>query len=150
MVKILALDLSTKSSGYCIFENGEVVDHGVIESHDKDFLVRCHYMAEFIRLLCEKHGKFNTVVIEELKVIHNQKTLVILGILQGMVLRELHTIPVEFIMPSVWRKTFGLNGKRSEAKEKAIKLCEQLGYTVCNDDDAEAILLGKHFVDKKD
>lgn len=148
MVKVLALDLSTRSSGFCVLENGSVIEYGTITSQDKDFVVRGQYMAEFIRVLCEKYGKFDKVVIEELKVISNQKTLVKLGIVQGMVLRELNNILVEFISPTVWRKPFSLNGKREEAKKKAIALCKSLGYAVENDDEAEAIIIGLYSVDK--
>ena len=148
MVKILSLDLSTKSSGYCVISNGSVIDYGTIASQDKDFTVRGQYMAEFVRLLCEKYGKFDKVVIEELKVISNQKTLVMLAIVQGMVLRELNNNLVEFVSPTVWRKQFSLNGKREEAKRKAIALCTSLGYKVKNDDEAEAILIGLFTLDK--
>ena len=151
-MKILSLDLSTKSSGYAIFEDEKLIDSGVIRNSDKDLLVRGNYMAEFIRLLCEKYGKFDLVGIEELKVLSNQSTLVKLAQVQGMVLRELKDQDVKFIMPTVWRKGFKLNGKRADAKAKAIELCTDLGYTVECDDDAEAILLGIYFqklVDKE-
>lgn len=144
-MKILSLDLSTKSSGFAVFEDEVVVDYGVIKSTDKDILVRGNYMAEFVRLLCEKYGKFDLVGIEELKVLSNQSTLVKLAQVQGMVLRELKDQVVKFVMPTVWRKGFELNGKRAEAKAKAIKLCNELGYEVECDDDAEAILLGIYF-----
>lgn len=145
IMKILSLDLSTKSSGYAVFENDKLIKFGVIKSTDKDLLVRGNYMAEFVRILCEKYGKFDLVGIEELKVLRNQSTLVKLAQVQGMVLRELKDQVVKFVMPTMWRKGFELNGKRAEAKAKAIKLCEELGYKVECDDDAEAILLGIYF-----
>lgn len=144
-MKILSLDLSTKSSGYAVFEDEVLVDYGVIKSTDKDLLVRGNYMAEFVRLLCEKYGKFDLVGIEDLKIIHNQSVLVMLAQVQGMVLRELKGQDVKFVFPTVWRKEFKLNGKRAEAKAKAIELCTELGYEVECDDDAEAILLGIYF-----
>ena len=151
-MKILSLDLSTKSSGYAIFEDEKLIDSGVIRNSDKDLLVRGNYMAEFVRLLCEKYGKFDLVGIEDLKIIHNQSVLVMLAQVQGMVLRELKDQEVKFVFPTVWRKRFKLNGKRADAKAKAIELCNELGYTVECDDDAEAILLGIYFqkgVDKE-
>lgn len=147
MVKILALDISTKSSGYCVIENGKVKDYGTITSDEKDFLDRGQYMAEFIRLLCEKYGTFDYAYIEELKVISNQRTLEMLGIVQGMIIRELKNSDVSLVPPTVWRKPYGLNGKRAEAKKKAIAICEDKGFTVTNDDEAEAILLGFYAVD---
>lgn len=151
-MKILSLDLSTKSSGYAIFEDEKLIDSGVIRNSDKDLLVRGNYMAEFVRLLCEKYGRFDLVGIEDLKIIHNQSVLVMLAQVQGMVLRELNGQEVKFVFPTVWRKGFKLNGKRADAKAKAIELCNELGYTVECDDDAEAILLGIYFqkgVDKE-
>ena len=147
MVKILSLDLSTKSSGYCVIENGKVSDYGTITSDEKDFIDRGQYMAEFIRLLCEKYGTFDYVYIEELKVISNQKTLVMLGIVQGLVIRELKSCGIKLVPPTVWRKPYELNGKRSEAKARAISICTDKGFTVTNDDEAEAILLGLYAVD---
>ena len=144
-MKILSLDLSTKSSGYAVFDDEVLVDYGVIKSTDKDLLVRGNYMAEFVRLLCEKYGKFDLVGIEDLKIIHNQSVLVMLAQVQGMVLRELKDQDVKFVFPTVWRKEFKLNGKRADAKAKAIELCKELGYEVECDDDAEAILLGIYF-----
>lgn len=144
-MKILSLDLSTKSSGYAVFEDEVLVDYGVIKSTDKELLVRGNYMAEFVRLLCEKYGKFDLVGIEDLKIIHNQSVLVKLAQVQGMVLRELKDQEVKFVFPTVWRKEFKLNGKRADAKTKAIELCTELGYEIECDDDAEAILLGIYF-----
>lgn len=151
-MKILSLDLSTKSSGYAIFEDEKLIESGVIRNSDNDLLVRGNYMAEFVRLLCEKYGRFDLVGIEELKVLSNQATLVKLAQVQGMVLRELKDQEVKFVMPTVWRKGFKLNVKRADAKARAIELCTELGYTVECDDDAEAVLLGIYFqkgVDKE-
>ena len=147
MVKVLSLDLSTKSSGFCVFDNDKIVEYGTIKSNDKDFLVRGQYMAEFVMLLCEKYGKFDKVVIEELKIISNQKTLVMLGIVQGMVIREVRYSDIVFVMPTVWRKKFHLNGKREDAKRKAIALCKSKGFDTNSDDEAEAILLGMFLLD---
>ncbi len=87
-----------------------------------------------------------------IKILSNQATLVKLAQVQGMVLRELKDQEVKFVFPTVWRKGFKLNGKRADAKAKAIELCKELGYEVECDDDAEAILLGIYFqkgVDKE-
>ena len=131
-----------------MFNNHKVIEYGTIKSDEYSFIERGQYMAEFVRLLCEKYGQFDKVYIEELKVISNQKTLVMLGIVQGLVIRELRNSTVSLIPPTVWRKPYGLNGKRAEAKKKAIELCVDNGFSVSNDDEAEAILLGLYGVDK--
>ena len=102
-------------------------------------------MAEFVMLLREKYGKFDHVVVEELKVLKNQKVLVMLGIVQGLILRELRDSPVTFVAPTVWRKHFGLNGERKKAKQGALTLCEKLFVEVANDDEAESYLIALYF-----
>ena len=144
-MKILSLDISTRSTGYTIINNGVAVDIGTIENNSKDFLERGNYMAEFVRLLREKYGRFDNVVVEELKVLKNQKVLVMLGIVQGMILRELRDTPVTFVAPTVWRKHFGLNGERTKAKKGAISLCKKLYVDVKNDDEAESYLIALYF-----
>lgn len=149
-MKILSLDLSSTSSGYAVLEDGKIIDYGTIKSNDPDYVIRGHYMAEFVRMLFSKYGSFDIVVIEELKVLKNQKVLAMLGIIQGMVIRECFSSQVEFIPPTMWRKPYGLNGKREEAKKKAIQFCKDKGVEVSTDDEAEAILLGKYFSKRVD
>lgn len=133
-----------------MLEDGKIIDYGTIESNDPDYVIRGHYMAEFVRVLFSKYGSFDIVVIEELKVLKNQKVLAMLGIIQGMVIRECFNSQVEFIPPTMWRKPYGLNGKREEAKKKAIQYCKDKGVEVNTDDEAEAILLGKYFSKRVD
>nr|DAW32361.1 MAG TPA: HOLLIDAY JUNCTION RESOLVASE [Caudoviricetes sp.] len=149
-MKILSLDLSSKSSGYAVLEDGKIIDYGTIKSNDPDYVIRGHYMAEFVRVLFSKYGSFDIVVIEELKVLKNQKVLAMLGVIQGMVIRECFSSQVEFVPPTMWRKPYGLNGKREEAKKKAIQYCKDKGVEVNTDDEAEAILLGKYFSKRVD
>ena len=41
-MNILSLDLSTKSSGWAYFENGELKDHGCITSASTDLIKRIY------------------------------------------------------------------------------------------------------------
>ena len=143
---ILSLDLSTRSSGFAVYDGNHLVNYGTIKSKDKDYLVRAKDMADGVRGLLERYPDISVVVVEELKVLSNQKVLAMLGILQGMVLRECVGRDIQLVAPTVWRKPFHLNGKRTEAKKKAIKLCEQHNLMVNNDDEAEAIIIGKFFL----
>ena len=146
-MRILSLDISTKSTGWCVLDStGTVKNFGTWQADEKDFLERARTMSsrveELIYLVRPDH-----VVIEELKVIRNQRTLTMLAITQGMMIGQLaYNTPVHFVPPTVWRAHYGINGKRTEAKQKAISLCKtQLQLAVNNDDEADAILLGKYF-----
>lgn len=137
---ILSLDISTRSTGYAITEDGKLLDYGTLKSSNSDFLKRGFEIREQLLSVLNKFTP-DVVVVEELKVLTNQKVLVKLGIVNGIVLSPFKTIPTLFIPPSVWRSEYGLNKKRTEAKKQAIKIASKYAE-VENDDEAEAILIG--------
>lgn len=145
-MKLISLDISTRSTGYCVSVNNKIKEYGTLASSHKDHLVRGNSMADNINLLVKKYGTFDKVVVEELKVSRNLHTTVMLANVQGLILRELSPSPTEFVAPTVWRKLYKINGKREEAKKKAISLVKSKGYEVKNDDEAEAILLLNFFI----
>lgn len=150
-MKILSLDLSTRSTGFAVYEDKELVSYGTITSVDKDYLVRAEEMANEVASILSVHNDIDYVIIEELKVLSNQKTLVMLGITQGEVIRACKGYGILLIPPTVWRKPYRLNGKRREAKKKAIDYCvNKLNLVVKNDDEAEAIILGKYCLENLD
>lgn len=144
-MKILSLDVSTTSTGFAVINNGLVKEYGTFSYTNSDFVLRCQRMADYLSEVLEKHSDIEKVVIEELKVGKNTATVAKLAIAQGVLLRELKGIHTTFVGPTVWRRHFGINDKREEAKLKALKLVDKLGYVVKNDDEAEAILLGLFF-----
>lgn len=148
-MKVLSLDISTKSTGYSVWINNKLVEHGCFGSSDCDFIERAKQMTEGVSLLSQHTGKFDVVVIEELKVLTNQKTLVMLAIVQGMFIKTLEHSSVVFVKPTEWRKFFSIKGKRKEMKRQALDICEYLGIDVANDDEAEAILLGRYYLNSK-
>ena len=52
---ILALDASTTSTGYAIFDNGVLIDRGVIRPKGGDVKERIKYVYWAIRVLFEKY-----------------------------------------------------------------------------------------------
>lgn len=63
---ILSLDLSTKSSGWAVFENGELMDHGCITSASTDLIKRIHIMTDAIEQLLNKY-EIKTIIVEEVR-----------------------------------------------------------------------------------
>lgn len=137
---ILSLDISTRSTGYAITEDGILLDYGTLKSSNSDYLKRGFEIREQL-LYVLKNFTPDVVVVEELKVLTNQKVLVKLGIVNGILLSLFSTTPILFIPPSVWRSEYGLNKKRKEAKKQAIEIASNFSE-VKNDDEAEAILIG--------
>ena len=63
---ILSLDLSTKSSGWAVFEDGELMDHGCITSASTDLIKRIHIMTDAIDKILEQYT-INTIIVEEVR-----------------------------------------------------------------------------------
>ena len=49
-MKILSLDLSTKSSGWAVFEDNQLLSHGCISSSSTDLIKRIHIMTDGIKI----------------------------------------------------------------------------------------------------
>ena len=152
-MKILSLDLSTKSSGWAIFEDGLLIDSGCITSSSLDLLKRITIMKnEFINIL-EKHKDINKVIAEEVRPengLQNLKTHRALMWLQGIIALALYdfnkNIELELIYPSSWRAAIGIKTgrgiKRATLKTQDVEWVKaNYGLTV-NDDEADAICIG--------
>lgn len=148
MTTFISLDISTKNTGYAVFdEHGNLLDSGVISSSSKNYLDRANMMADYVSTVSAKY-QVKEACIEELKVLRNQKTLAMLGITQGIIIRELHDTDITFVPPSVWRSLFHIPKKREEAKRKAIEIVKNELHKTVTDDEAEAILLGRYYYKK--
>lgn len=152
---ILALDLSTKSSGWACFDNGELTTHGCITSASTDLIKRIHVMTDNINNILQDNPNITKLIIEEVRPeggygVGNQKTHKALMFLQAAVEFLIHDnypkIGIEYIYPSSWRATLGIkNGrgiKRTTLKEADIAFVKNKYNIEVNDDEADAICIG--------
>ena len=146
----LALDLSTKSSGWSIFENQELVKYGCITAGSANLYNRIDKMVDEIdKILSE--NKIDNVVIEDVipeDVHNNNNVFKALIYLQGFIVHKLdqYKLVPTFFTASEWRKKCGIRtGRgihRESLKPQDITFVKsQYGITV-NDDIADAICLG--------
>lgn len=152
-MKILSLDLSTKSSGWAIFENGLLIDSGCITSSSQDLLKRIHVMTEGFNEILTKHKDIDKVIAEEVRPeneLQNLKTHRALMWLQGSIALALYDfnkkIELELIYPSSWRASIGIKTgrgiKRTSLKEKDMQFVKENYNLDVNDDIADAICIG--------
>ena len=152
---ILALDLSTKSSGYACFKDGELTIHGCITSASTDLIKRIHIMTDNIENILNNNSDITKLIVEEVRPeggygVGNQKTHKALMYLQAAIEFLIHdkfpTITIEYIYPSSWRATLGIkNGrgiKRTTLKEEDIAFVKNKYNILVNDDEADAICIG--------
>lgn len=158
-MKIMGLDCSSTSSGWCVFDGEQLIDYGCIKVKGEwnDRIIA--QVPEFIKVI-EKY-KPDKFIMEDVPLKKNggMKTLVILGAVHGMILTiaSIFGIPIEFVSPTRWRSKAGLfdgtteGKKRAVLKQKAVKrVNKEFGlelkwkgpFSIYSEDDiAEAILI---------
>ena len=161
------IDASTTAVGWSIFNGTDLIDYGCFRPNGDDWRDRTQQIAPFIKQLLEKYH-VDKVILEDVPLMgkRGNKTLVILGAVQGMLLGVTSSmnIPTEFILPSSWRSPIGLfDGTkagtcRDEMKRKSIeKANERFGLELkwvspCSkkngDDIADAILVAYSQISK--
>lgn len=148
---ILALDVSTTSTGYALYVGDKLTKYGFIKPTGKDWLVRVRKMANKVTELDEEYS-IDTVVIEDTFFLKNIKTVKKLCLAQGILLGQLPKANLIQVFPNTWKKHFVLGkGKatRDEQKQTSISVAETLfliEYGI-NDDEADAILMGRYVLE---
>lgn len=152
--KILALDSSTTSTGYSVFENDSLVSYGVIDLKSiENTEKRITKMINSIYALCTD-VKPDVVVTELTVVVRNaqaQRNLtIILGAVFGFCCA--HNIRYSSLRPTEWRKLISEEKKPRKREELKIwskrKVEELFDVRKINDDISDAILLGLAYIRK--
>lgn len=147
----LALDASTKSTGWAIYNNQELKDYGCITAGSSNLFKRIHKMTDEISKIIKEY-KVDEVAVEEIlieDVRHNQKVFKALMYLQGFIVDicNEYKIVSTFYVSSAWRKKCGIHTGpsvyRESLKQKDIQFVKnQFSISVVNDDEADAICIG--------
>lgn len=122
---ILSLDASTKSTGFAVFKNGQLVDYGCITASSTDLFKRIHKMVEEIHNLIIKHS-IEKMILEEVRpdevgARSNLATHKALMFLQGAIAMMIHDnfqkITIDYLYPSEWRKCCQIKTGRGIVRE---------------------------------
>ena len=149
-MKILALDLSTKNTGWAVFEDKNLINKGCIEANNTNTLDRISIM---VNKLIEIYNNYfpQKIIVEEVlpdDVKHNQSVYKALMYLQAAVALEFNKYgkSLEFYTASEWRKKCGIRTgrgiKREALKAADIKFVKDNYNLDVNDDVADAICIG--------
>lgn len=148
---LLSLDLSTKSSGWAIFQDKILLKYGCITSSSTDLIKRIHIMETEIKKILEEN-KIDKIVVEEVRPemgTQNIKTHRALLWLQGYIAIMVHDnfkLEFEYLYPSEWRKVCGIKTgsgvRRDSLKPKDIAFVKEKYNINVNDDIADAIGIG--------
>lgn len=147
---ILAIDASSKSSGWSIFEDNKLIEYGCITASSTDLIKRIQKMIEGFDSILSKY-KVNKIVLEEVRpdTGYNSNTNVwkALTWLQAAIAFLVHEkysqIEIEYIYPSSWRSKIGIKTgkgvKRETLKEADIRYVKEHFNIDVNDDIADSI-----------
>ncbi len=155
-MKILALDLSTKSTGYAIYNDNKLIEYGCLTAGSADPINRIQKIIIDLDKVLSKHSDISKAYAEEVRPegtgygVGNLHTHRLLMYTQAAVAFLLHNkyagIELEFVYPSSWRSKCGIkNGrgvKRSTAKAADIQWVKDNFGLEVNDDIADAIGIG--------
>lgn len=149
---ILAIDASSKSSGWSVFENEKLIDYGCITASSTDLIKRIQKMIEGFDNILEKY-KINKILLEEVRpdTGFNSNTNVwkALTWLQAAIAFLVHEkyskTEIEYIYPSSWRSKIGIRTgrgvKRETLKEADIRYVKERFNIDVNDDIADSICI---------
>lgn len=147
-MRILSLDLSTKSSGYAIGQNGTLESHGCITASSRDVVKRIIKMRDQLSKII-KDNKIDKIIMEQVRPEYNSHTNKVLMWLQAIVVVAAYEvnskIQYEFIGASTWRAALkikqGRGIKRESLKSQDIQYVQDKYNIKANDDQADAICI---------
>ncbi len=149
-MKVLALDQSTRVTGYSLFEDMRYVKSGVIDLHkNTDTNERSKQMAVEICKLIE-NTKPDCVIIEEVQNQSNISTVIKLARIQGVAIGfcAAHNIDLHILTPSQWRAALdykqGPKIKREILKQQSRDFVKNvLGLNITSEDETEAVAINE-------
>lgn len=148
-MKMLALDQSTRVSGWAFFEDNQYVESGVVNlsKSELDTYERSFEMAKALWRIIKKY-KPDNLIIEETQQQSNVQVVIVLARLQGMLIgyAEAHGVKTHIITPSSWRAALhyrqGKGIKREELKQQSLDYVKNKYGFSCSEDENEAIAIG--------
>ena len=145
---ILALDQSSKISGYSVFRDGKLLAYGKFSFDDVDLGERlCKIKGKVIELINDY--EVDELIFEDIQlqnnVVQNVQTFKVLAEVYGLIdqLASELKIPHRSYLASSWKSQLGIKGKdRAEQKRNAQKYVMNTYGIKCTQDEADAICIG--------
>lgn len=147
-MRLLSLDLSTHSSGWCVGQNEKIESHGCIMATSKDVIKRIIKMRDQLTVII-KNNKIDKIIIQQVRPQYNSHTNKVLMWLQAAIIIAAYEINSkiqhQFIGASEWRAALkikqGRGIKRDTLKPQDIQYVQNKYNIKVNDDQADAICI---------
>lgn len=153
MDNILALDQSTRVTGYAVFQDGNLIASGTFSVQDDILATRLVKIRNNVQKLIAIYD-INKILLEDIQLqtqVNNVTTYKALAEVLG-VLEELSKelkIPHEIILSNVWKAGLRLKGKgRADEKQKAQEYVLNTYSKKVSQDESDAICIGTYYINK--
>lgn len=152
--RVLALDQSSKITGYAIYDDSKLVKYGTFsttynEDIDRFMAVR-DWLVSMIQNWRPDHIGLEGIQFQEESAKGQAMGVTVfqtLARLQGILMMVCHDegIPFEVCPTNTWRHSCGVKGKTRTDKKRSMQLLVQHWYDVkVSEDEADAIGIGRH------
>lgn len=144
--RVLALDQSSRISGYSIYDDKELIDYGKFETQLSDEISRAKQLKEWLISMCAQ-WKPDYIALEGVQYQQNfgVTTFQTLCRIQGILMEcclELG-IPCEICHTQVWRGFCGVKGRTRADKKRSMQMLAKEWHDITvTDDEADAIGIG--------
>ena len=155
-MKILALDQSSRLSGWAIFDGSNLVRYGKIDvTKYYELGERLHIIRKEVeRLIIDEN--IDVIILEDIYMdgqrVNNVQTFKVLAEVFGVLYELCINMgkPVEAVLAGTWKSTLGIEGKnRPEQKRHAQEwVINNYGIKV-SQDIVDAICIGEHIIKQK-
>ena len=155
--RVLGLDQATHISGFSIFDNGELVSHGVLEVFEDDEIERDNHIKQWLISVVENQ-RIDIVGLEDIQLqqFNNKNvgvtTYKILARLQGILMECCYELGVECVVcpPATWRAHCKVRGRTKTDKKKSMQLIVKDLFDISvSNDEADAIGIGKYIAETR-
>lgn len=154
MANILALDQASRTSGYAVFQEGQLIASGTFTYADDDFSLRLVKIRKKVIELIEQYN-INKILLEDIQLqgqTNNVTTYKALAEVLG-VLEELSTernISHELVHSQTWKSVLDIKGRdRATQKRNAQAYAVATYGKKVSQDESDAICLGTAYIKSK-
>lgn len=158
MGNLLALDQSSHTTGYAIFENDLPVVISHFDVNNADLGQRLYVIREKVIDLIERYN-IDEVVFEDIQLQDvngskevGVKTFKMLAEVFGVIHELVNELDIKYtiVPPIIWKSTFKIAGKGRSAEKKMSQKYVLDTYGIkCTEDEADATCIGAHIIQKK-
>lgn len=151
-MRLLALDQASRTSGYAVFDNDELITYGTFTYDDADIGIRLHKIRNKVEGLIEIHS-IDYVVFEDIQlqgnVANNVQTFKTLAEVFGVIFELVTALGIEHeaVLSSSWKSTLNIKGRTRPEQKKNAQTWVINTYGVKPSQDAsDAICIGAHAI----